>query len=65
MTRILIQSGFVVIFALIMMGLKAPVIVYYKTGGDTEFEKFLDNEASGVRFLFTAVDVIMKQYWNL
>lgn len=62
---ILAQSGAVVIFAFLVLGLKALVIVYYKTGGDTEFERFMDRHAFGVRFLFTAVGVLVKLYWNL
>lgn len=61
---ILTQTGVIVIFAFLVTGLEALVIVYYKTGGDTAFEGFMDSDAFGVRFLFTAVGVMVKLYWN-
>jgi len=62
---ILTQSGVIIIFAFLITGLEALVIVYSKTGGETAFERFMDNDAFGVRFLFTAVGVMVKLYWSL
>jgi len=62
---IVTQTGAVVVFAFLVMGLEALVIVYYKTGGNTAFERFMDSDTFGVRFLFTAVGVMIKLYWNL
>ncbi len=62
---ILTQSGVIVIFAFLITGPEALAIVYSKTGGDTAFERFMDSDAFGVCFLFTAVGVMVKLYWNL
>ena len=55
----------VIAFALFVLGLEALIIYYNRVGGDTGFERFMDSEAFGVSFLFTAVGVIIKMYWNL
>jgi hypothetical protein len=43
------------------------VIVYYKVKNfdDSGFEKFMDSEGFGVRFLFTLVGVIIARYWAI
>lgn len=55
----------VVAFALFVVGLEALVIYYNRVGTDTGFERFMDSDAFGVSFLFTAIGVILKMYWTL
>lgn len=55
----------VVAFALFVSGLEVLVIYYSRVGTDTGFERFMDSNAFGVSFLFTAIGVIVKLYWSL
>lgn len=55
----------IIAFALFISGLEALIIYYNRVGADTGFERFMDSEAFGVSFLFTAIGVIVKMYWNL
>lgn len=49
---------------LLLSGLVA-IIVYYKlTDRPDGFERFMDSQGFGVRFLFTAIGVIIKLYWG-
>ena len=60
-----IHPAIVVAFSLFVLGLEALIIYYNRVGGDMGFERFMDSEAFGVSFLFTAIGVILKMYWNL
>jgi hypothetical protein len=42
------------------------VIIYYKLEYDpnSQFEQFMDSQGFGVRFLFTAIGVLIKLYWS-
>jgi len=41
------------------------IIVYYKlTYSNSGFERFMDSESFGAKFLFTAVGVLVKLYWG-
>ncbi|KAI1088704.1 hypothetical protein F5B19DRAFT_470214 [Rostrohypoxylon terebratum] len=51
------------VFLLILCGLLALIIYYNSTGGDTPFERFMDSESFGVRFLFTGVGVVISFFW--
>lgn len=53
-----------VIFGLFICGLVALVIYYNRVATRTGFERFMDSESFGTRFLFTAVGVIIKMYWT-
>lgn len=44
--------------------LPTPVLYYKLKDEDTALERFMDSQSFGVRFLFTAVDVIIKYYWE-
>ena len=62
---LLISPGSVVVFALLIFGLGILVVYYNQTGGDTGFERFMDSDTFGVKFLFTAVGVAVKMYWTV
>ncbi|XXG96339.1 hypothetical protein Hte_002621 [Hypoxylon texense] len=47
----------------VLCGLLALILYYNNTGGDTPFERFMDSESFGVRFLFTGVGVIISFFW--
>ncbi|KAI0384662.1 hypothetical protein F5Y04DRAFT_269185 [Hypomontagnella monticulosa] len=51
------------VFLFVLCGLLALILYYNNTGGDTPFERFMDSESFGVRFLFTAVGVIISFFW--
>ena len=53
-----------VIFLLMITGLLAVILYYNNTGGDTPFELFMDMQGFGVRFLFTALGVIITWFWS-
>ncbi|KAL8806224.1 MAG: hypothetical protein Q9182_001499 [Xanthomendoza sp. 2 TL-2023] len=52
-------------FAILVAGLLTLVVYYNQTGGDTDFERFMDSQTFGVAFMFTAVGVMLKLYWTL
>ena len=60
-----IHPAIVIAFALFVLGLEALIIYYNRTVSDTGFERFMDSQAFGVSFLFTAIGVILKMYWSL
>ncbi|KAI0598657.1 hypothetical protein F4775DRAFT_553791 [Biscogniauxia sp. FL1348] len=49
----------------VLCGLLALILYYNNTGGDTPFERFMDSESFGVRFLFTGVGVVISFFWSL
>ncbi|KAF3071243.1 hypothetical protein GL218_00614 [Daldinia childiae] len=51
------------LFLFILSGLLGLILYYNNTGGDTAFERFMDSESFGVRFLFTAVGVVISFFW--
>ncbi|KAI2632658.1 hypothetical protein GGS26DRAFT_85697 [Hypomontagnella submonticulosa] len=51
------------LFLFVLCGLLALILYYNNTGGDTPFERFMDSESFGVRFLFTGVGVIISFFW--
>ncbi|KAI1471943.1 uncharacterized protein F4812DRAFT_456046 [Daldinia caldariorum] len=51
------------LFLFILCGLLGLVIYYNTTGGDTAFERFMDGELFGVRFLFTTFGVVISFFW--
>ncbi|KAI1374809.1 hypothetical protein F4677DRAFT_156996 [Hypoxylon crocopeplum] len=51
------------VFLFVLCGLLALILYYNNTGGDTPFERFMDSESFGVRFLFTGVGVIISFFW--
>ncbi|KAI1480607.1 hypothetical protein F4774DRAFT_377857 [Daldinia eschscholtzii] len=51
------------LFLFILCGLLGLIIYYNTTGGDTPFERFMDSESFGVRFLFTTFGVVISFFW--
>ena len=50
---------------IILLSSLVAIIVYYNlTYNDDGFERFMDSQGFGVRFLFTSVGVIIKLYWG-
>ncbi|KAI1337363.1 hypothetical protein F5Y15DRAFT_391163 [Xylariaceae sp. FL0016] len=47
----------------VLCGLLVLILYYNNTGGDTPFERFMDSESFGVRFLFTGVGVVISFFW--
>ena len=41
----------------------ALIAVYYTGGADTPFERFMDSQWFGVRFLFTLIGMIINVMW--
>lgn len=52
------------LFLFVLLGLLALVLYYNNTGGDTPFERFMDSESFGVKFLFTGVGVLVTLFWS-
>ena len=59
--RLLVPATLLV---LVLSGLLATILVYYKTSEDTGFERFMDSQAFGVRFLFATIGVIIGWTWK-
>ncbi|KAL8851381.1 MAG: hypothetical protein Q9221_003652, partial [Calogaya cf. arnoldii] len=55
----------IVAFAVFLVGLLTLVVCYNQTGGDTAFERFMDSQTFGVTFMFTAMGVGIKIYWDI
>ena len=53
-----------VLFLLLLSGLLALILYYRNTGGDTPFERFMDTQSFGVRFLFTGLGVTINLVWS-
>lgn len=47
-----------------LLGLLAILVYYRMTDTDSGFEQFMDSEGFGVKFLFTAIGVLIKLYWG-
>ncbi|KAJ2981097.1 hypothetical protein NUW58_g4710 [Xylaria curta] len=47
-----------------LSGVLVLVLYYARTGGDTPFERFIDSDSFGVRFLFTALGVVITIFWS-
>jgi hypothetical protein len=45
-------------------GVLVLILYYSQTGGDTAFERFLDSDSFGVRFLFTSFGSIISFFWS-
>lgn len=56
-----LSSSLVFVF---LVCLATLIIVYRYTGGDNGFERFMDSQGFGVRFLFTLISVIIGLYWK-
>lgn len=52
-----------VLFATFISALLAVILYYNNTGGDTGFERFMNQQTFGVRFLFTSVGVVISFAW--
>lgn len=53
-----------VAFLVFLSGLLAVILYYNFTGGDTAFERFMDTQSFGVRFLFTLFGVAISFFWS-
>ncbi|KAI1741041.1 hypothetical protein F4680DRAFT_447408 [Xylaria scruposa] len=47
-----------------LSGVLVLVLYYALTGGDTAFERFIDGDSFGLRFLFTSLGVIIGIFWS-
>jgi hypothetical protein len=52
------------LLAFVAAGMLALIVYYNRTGGDTAFERFMDSQSFGSRFLFTGIGVGIKLYWS-
>ena len=52
------------LFLLLDIGLLIIIFYYNNTFGDTDFERFMDHQTFGVRFLFAALGVIVTLFWS-
>lgn len=51
-------------FALFLAGLMGLIVYYKLVSTDTSFERFMDSQAFGVRFLFTSIGVLITMFWD-
>jgi hypothetical protein len=56
----LLYAGLVLILA----GLLTIVIYYHWTSGNTGFERFMDSQGFGVRFMMSTLGIIVGQFWS-
>ncbi|KAF7539159.1 hypothetical protein G7054_g2387 [Neopestalotiopsis clavispora] len=52
------------LFLIILVGLLALILYYNNTGDDTAFERFMDSQSFGTKFLFTSVGTIVTLFWS-
>src|SRR3569833_1030929 len=52
------------VFVTLLLGLLVVILYYNQTYASTSFEAFLDSQGFGVRFLFTAIGVIVTFFWS-
>ncbi|KAI3323990.1 hypothetical protein HD806DRAFT_522505 [Xylariaceae sp. AK1471] len=48
----------------LLCGVLILILYYSQTGGNTGFERFIDSDSYGVRFLFTSLGVIISSAWS-
>jgi hypothetical protein len=53
-----------VLFLLLDIGLLIIIFYYNSTDGDSGFERFMEHQTFGVRFLFAALGVIVTLFWS-
>ena len=54
----------VLVLSFILLSVLIVLFVYHYTSGDNPFERFMDSQGFGVRFLFTCIGVGIKLYWE-
>ena len=52
------------IFTVVTAGTLVLIVIYYKNSEDNGFERFMDSESFGPRFLITCVGIIIHSQWN-
>ncbi|KAI1849346.1 hypothetical protein JX266_004841 [Neoarthrinium moseri] len=52
------------IFLFLLSGLLGLILYYNNTGDDTGFERFMDSQSFGTKFLFTSVGVVITLFWS-
>lgn len=52
------------LFLFVLLGMLALILYYNNTGGDTPFERFMDSESFGVKFLFAGIGVVITFFWS-
>ena len=51
-------------FFVFLAALTTLIVVYRFTGGDNGFERFMDSQSFGVKFLFTSIGVLISFFWR-
>jgi hypothetical protein len=60
-----IKEKLLYVAALLMLaGLLALVTYYHWTSGNTGFERFMDSQGFGVRFMMSALGLVVKLFWS-
>ncbi|KAF1997785.1 hypothetical protein P154DRAFT_565134 [Amniculicola lignicola CBS 123094] len=59
-----VRQAKLTIFFVLLAGLGALIITYRYTGGDNGFERFMDSQGFGVRFLFAFIGVAISHFWS-
>lgn len=52
------------VFLAILVGLLVLILYYNNTGDDTAFEKFMDGQSFGTKFLFTSIGTVVTLFWS-
>ncbi|KAF3008304.1 hypothetical protein E8E14_005820 [Neopestalotiopsis sp. 37M] len=52
------------LFLALLVGLLALIVYYNNTGDDTAFERFMDSQSFGTKFLFTSVGTLLTLFWS-
>lgn len=52
------------VFGLVTVGILIIVAYYYKTGYNSGFERFMDSQSFGPRFLFSTVGILIHSQWK-
>ncbi|KAH8674214.1 hypothetical protein BX600DRAFT_509400 [Xylariales sp. PMI_506] len=53
-----------IFFLLGLSGILAMILYYENTGADTSFERFMDGQSFGVKFVFTGIGVLITFFWS-
>lgn len=52
------------LFLSVLLGLLALIVYYNSTGDDTAFERFMDSQSFGTKFLFTSIGTVVTLFWS-
>lgn len=53
-----------ILFLSVLLGVLALIVYYNSTSSDTAFERFMDSQSFGTKFLFTSIGTTVTLFWS-